>query len=89
MNLISALANPMQHCENVVWNLCGALNIKVTRSAIQKDLPEHPDYPSLLSISDVIQNYGIANVALRMKYENLQQLSTPFICPYRKCRFEA
>ena len=48
MNLISALANPMQHCENVVWNLCGALNIKVTRSAIQKDLQEHPDYPSLL-----------------------------------------
>ena len=79
MNFISSLANPMQHCEDIVWILCKSLNIKVTKTTVQKDLTEHPDYPSLLSISDVIKNYGIENVALMMKRENLGQLGTPFI----------
>jgi len=83
MNLVSSIANPTQHCESIVIQLLKILNIDVTRLTIQKDLLEHPDYPSLLSISDVLKNYGVDNIALRMERASFQQLDIPFIVHIR------
>ena len=79
MNFISRLINPLQHCEKVVLHLLKSLNVKVTTTTIKKDLLGHPDYPSLLSISDVLKNYGLDNVALKMGSDSFHKLDIPFV----------
>jgi len=54
-------------------------NVNVTLTTIEKDLQDHPDYPSLLSISDVLQNYGVENIAFESQPEKLNDLPVPFI----------
>lgn len=79
MNLFNTLFQPLQHCEKTVVNLIELLNIKVTQTTLRRDLLEHPNYPSLLTISDVIKSYGIENVAVRLNIDALNQLPIPFI----------
>ena len=42
-------------------------------------LTEHPDYPSLLSVSDVLTGWKIENVSVRANEDLLKELPTPFI----------
>lgn len=79
MNFLSSLASPLQHCERTMFYLIKRLNIHVTTSTIQKDLPQHPDYPSLLSISDVLKHYGINNIAFKTGPGSFKRLDPPFI----------
>lgn len=69
----------MQHCEKTVLSLIEELHVRVTKTTIQKDLLEHPDYPSLLSISDVLKTYGIDNIAIKLPIENFNNIAVPFI----------
>jgi uncharacterized membrane protein len=59
--------------------LLSKLKVNVTYSSLEQELSAHPDYPSLLSISDVIQGYGVENLAVIINEENLANLPTPFI----------
>jgi len=59
------------------------LNVKVTNATLEKDLQNHPDYPSLLSISDVLTGYGVGNVSLKITPDKLDELPTPFIIPIK------
>lgn len=74
----------MQNCEEVTLLLCKELDVPVTRTTLVHALLEHPDYPSLLSISDVLRSYGVTNLSLRIKdTENLTELPTTFIVQIR------
>lgn len=53
--------------------------IRITDTTIKASLAAHPDYPSLLSISDFLHNYNIENVALRTKVESFSTFPVPFI----------
>ena len=55
------------------------LNIQITKSSLQKSLEEHPNYPSLYSISEIFTRYNIPNVAYRVATEEIDQLKPPFI----------
>ena len=79
MKLLTSLFQPMQHCENTVAHLCKVLNVKVTQSTLQKDLMEHPDYPSLASVGDVIQNYGIRSIGYKLSIDNFKEVPIPFL----------
>jgi len=70
MFFLDELFNPLKHCEMTIKHLFECLNININRSTLQKYFIEHPDYPSLLSISDVIKNYGVENVAAKLEYRN-------------------
>jgi len=59
------------------------LNIKVSASTLEKEIEEHPDYPSLLSISDVLNSYKVDNIAVRIDADKLDQLPVPFITQIR------
>ena len=83
MSYLTKLLNPLQHCEDAAANLLKYLKLPFTRSYLKKALLEHPDYPSLLSISDVLgSDYNVANVALKMQREQIlaeQGITAPFI----------
>lgn len=84
MRYLENLFSPLQNCEEIALLLCKALDVPVTRTTLVSALLEHPDYPSLLSISAVLQNYGVTNLSLRIKNSaNLTELPTPFIVQIR------
>lgn len=55
------------------------LKVPVTQTALSKSLEDHPDYPSLLSMSDVLLGYGISNVAIRTSADKLDDIPVPFL----------
>ncbi len=56
------------------------LKVKLTSSYLSKQLLMHPNYPSLLSISDILKDYSIENDALKIStYDQLQTFKPPFI----------
>jgi len=55
------------------------MRVAVTSTTIQKELIAHPDYPSLLSMMEVIDNYGISSSGIKMPMKGFSQLTCPFI----------
>lgn len=68
----------------VIVHLLKKLNLPVTVSTIRKTIEEHPDYPSILSISDSLKKWKIDNVALEIDAHKLDELPTPFIAHTKK-----
>lgn len=70
-----------ENCIETVGKLLLALNVKVTNTTLQNDLYNHPDYPSLLSISDVLSGYGVANISVKTSIDKLTEVPLPCIIP--------
>jgi len=79
MNLIT----PLQNCEYTVVKLMRWLDAKITETTLRDDLRTHPDYPSLLCISDTLNAYNVENVALKTQVDNFSQFPVPFIAHIR------
>ena len=79
MPLLKLFAPPLDNCVVTVARLLGLLKVSVSKSSLQAKLAEHPDYPSLLSVSDVLSGFGVQNVAIRMNAEKMERLPVPFI----------
>lgn len=43
------------------------------------ELNSHPDYPTLKSISDILDKFGIENAPVRLKPEELEKLDSPYL----------
>lgn len=69
--------------DNATATLCAllkGLDAKITRATIRDKLSMHPDFPSLLSISDVLTYWKIDNTALQLNtVEQLRELPLPFV----------
>jgi hypothetical protein len=55
------------------------LKIPVSKSYLKQQLQSHPDYPSLLSITDTLNELCIDNTAIQIEKEILPEIPTPFI----------
>ncbi|SHM55080.1 cysteine peptidase family C39 domain-containing protein [Mucilaginibacter sp. OK098] len=75
MLLFSRLQNP----DAAVNKLLKELSITIDAETINAELEKHPDYPSLLAISDVLSAFNIENAAYRVDLENLANVPCPFI----------
>ncbi len=53
--------------------------IKVSRTYLNQQLQSHPDYPSLVSITDTLDELGIENMSLVVDKERLDELPVPFL----------
>ena len=70
----------VRHNTNSVVNIfLKKLGVYVKPELIDAELEKHPNYPSLLSISDILNIFNIENYAYRINYENLDQDICPFI----------
>ncbi|WP_347218513.1 vitamin K epoxide reductase family protein, partial [Chryseobacterium sp.] len=52
--------------------------VPFTKTGIKTNLMNHPFYPSLLSLSDTLNQYKIHNRALKIEINQLEELPTPF-----------
>ncbi|MCC7402318.1 MAG: thioredoxin domain-containing protein [Chitinophagaceae bacterium] len=55
------------------------LNIPVASSFIREKLLSHPDYPSLLSITDTLDELNIENGAFVVEKEKIKEMPVPFL----------
>ncbi|HEY8387772.1 MAG TPA: cysteine peptidase family C39 domain-containing protein [Parasegetibacter sp.] len=88
MLLLSPLLNTSleSNVVNTVRNLVRSLDLKISTTKIKENLQQHPDYPSLLSISDALTSWKIYNVSLKVDPDKLKELPTPFIVQLREGR---
>jgi len=69
------LSNPTA----TISKLLKSSSINVDFNIINSELERHPDYPSLLSISDILSALKIENRAFRANFEELADINCPFI----------
>lgn len=55
------------------------LKIPISKKYVQKLIQSHPDFPSLLSVSDTLQRLSIAHAASMVKKEELLDLPCPYL----------
>ncbi len=56
------------------------VKVPVSQTTIRQTVENHPDYPSLLSLSDALDEWQIDNAALHLNsVEQLRELPTPFV----------
>lgn len=77
--LITKLLEPKDNAPEAAFLLTKLLSGKISRSSLEKDIKRHPNYPTFLSISDVLNNYGVETITARFDKDKLLDLPTPFI----------
>jgi len=55
------------------------LNVKVTDTTVDETLQNHPDWPSLLCVSDSLNSWNVPNAAGIIEVSEIDQLPTPFM----------
>lgn len=78
-NLLSKLLEPKTNGPQIAEVLISLIGVKISNSTLIKEIEEHPNYPSLLSISDVLTNYGVDNIGIKFDIAKINSLPSPFI----------
>lgn len=79
LSLIERLFNPKSNAPEITHLFLHALNVKISRPTLTTALEDHPDYPSLLSISDVLKKHKVENLVARFSSDKLHRIEVPFI----------
>tara|TARA_R110002073_G_scaffold72537_1_gene177065 strand:+ start:24143 stop:25732 length:1590 start_codon:yes stop_codon:yes gene_type:complete len=74
----------MYNCSKSAKQLLKLLKVRHTNTYLEDNILSHQDYPSLLSISDVLTKYNIENVAVKIAKDNFDELPTPCIVQVSK-----
>lgn len=77
--LLNLFSDQPTGINNLVLNFVKILNVKVTKDIILDKMQSHPDYPSMLSISDTLNKININTLALTIEKDQFLTLSQPFI----------
>lgn len=56
-----------------------AMNVKVSERTLENRILSHPDYPSLLAVSDCLHHWKVENAAVRVETAQLDAVSVPFM----------
>jgi len=71
----------------VTSQLLSLLKTNVSFTTLKETLLSHPDYPSLLSISESLDRWKVNSVGLQASPDKLEELPTPFIAYIKGQRF--
>jgi uncharacterized membrane protein/thiol-disulfide isomerase/thioredoxin len=72
-----------QNADAAVIKLLKSLTVNIDPSVVVAEMERHPDYPSLLAVSDVLSSFNIENNAFRIQPDQLTDVPTPFIANTR------
>jgi ABC-type bacteriocin/lantibiotic exporter with double-glycine peptidase domain len=72
-----------ENADAAVINFLKYLNLDIDSKDVIAELAKHPDYPSLLAVSDVLNNFNIPNQAFKIEHELLTDMPVPFIAHIR------
>jgi uncharacterized membrane protein len=67
------------NAEASVTYLLKYLKVSINPDTVIDELEKHPDYPSMLAVSDVLTALNISNSAFRAEFEMLDELPVPFL----------
>ncbi|WP_299526766.1 vitamin K epoxide reductase family protein [Winogradskyella sp.] len=67
----------MDNCVAALKTLLRRFHFRYTNSFIEESILSHPDYPSLLCISDTLQKYGIENLPVKADRQKLKEFPLP------------
>ena len=70
---------PSDNITAVLTKFAKLLNLPLSQSEIYEELLIHPEYPSLLAVSDVLTTFSIQNAAYHVKADDLVNVPVPFI----------
>ncbi|MBS0030359.1 vitamin K epoxide reductase family protein [Chitinophaga sp. 22321] len=82
-SFLKKLFEPKSNGPDITLLFLQALKVPVTAGTINKELEEHPNFNSLLSISDVLNRFGVDNLAVRLDSDKLLTMPAPFITQIR------
>lgn len=68
-----------KNCILAVIKLIKVLNIPVSKTTIKNELIGHPDYPSLLSVSDKLAEWNIENIAMKIDKSQISKMRFPLL----------
>jgi len=72
----------------VLSHLVAALDIPLTRKTLSDELKKHPNFASLLSLSDVLTNWNVPNAAYQIDFDDLpKEIDGEFIAVTSKNKF--
>lgn len=78
-NFLIKLLEPKTNGPEITEKLIELLNIKISNTTLTKEIEEHPNYPSLLSISDILNNYGVENIGIKFDITKMASLPVPIV----------
>jgi uncharacterized membrane protein len=67
------------NADAAVHKLLIHLGLYIKADTVSAELEKHPDYPSLLSVSDVLASYNVESNALRISFDELAGVSCPYL----------
>ncbi|MES2268098.1 MAG: cysteine peptidase family C39 domain-containing protein [Bacteroidota bacterium] len=76
------------NADSVLIELIKLINPQITADEVTNELNIHPDYPNLLALNDVLNNFGIEAGAYRIDNDELQNVPLPFIAHTKKAGSE-
>lgn len=82
------LFNQPNNAEAVLAGFLTNLGISISQEQLTKELEIHPDYPNLLALNDVANNFGAAAGAYRITADDLTDVPCPFIAHTTKSKSE-
>ena len=68
-----------ENIPSVTYRLVRFFGIKITHDSVREFIKSDPDFPSLKSICNLFDNYGIINYALRIDEKDLIEIDRPFL----------
>ncbi|MBS1654880.1 MAG: thioredoxin domain-containing protein [Bacteroidetes bacterium] len=78
------LFNTYPSVVNTIIQFLKSLNVKVSNATVNETLQNHPDWPSLLCISDALSKWNVPNTAIRIEADQLNELPLPFLAVTKK-----
>ena len=80
MPFLSAIFNAHEeNCVNAVCRLRDSLELRITTPTLVSELKEHPNYPSLLGVSEALNRWNVGNISAKIAVEKLKDLPAPFM----------
>ncbi|GGC36291.1 hypothetical protein GCM10011386_30540 [Parapedobacter defluvii] len=73
----------MENPIHAAYVLARSLDVPISRTMVADAIETHPDYPSLLAISEGLHQVGVINSGLRISAEQLSDVKPPFIAQVR------
>ncbi len=65
--------------QNNLEEIVKKLNLKVSESTLKTAFKFHPDYPSLSALSDILSEWQVDNLAVKISPQQIQELTFPAI----------
>ncbi|MEM8937941.1 MAG: vitamin K epoxide reductase family protein [Bacteroidota bacterium] len=74
----------MDNCVIATRKLLGLMRVDSTIKSLKEKILAHSSYPSLLSISDTLNEYNVNNIAFKVDQSKIDELSTPCVVQVSK-----